>query len=254
MTREDVRMEVRELTVADLPAAWELTRIAFGASREAPDGWLEERPGRVNWGVFDGPRLVARATDRDQSQWFGGRLVPGCGIAGVAVAPELRGRGLARTVLTRLLHHARERGAAIATLFRTAPGPYRRLGCEDVGVMTRIAVPTAALAGLSMPRDVTLRPAEPDDATAVQDVYRALARSASGLMDRSGPIYGTSAEAMLGRYDGLTVAVGEDGSVDGYAGWHRGEGFDAGSRLSVSDLIGLLRRPPPRCWRCSAAG
>src|SRR5690242_5825662 len=110
-------MEVRELTVDELPAAWELTRIAFGAGREAPEGWLEERPGRVNWGVFDGGRLVARATDREQSQWFGGRLVPACGIAGVVVAPELRGRGLARTVLTRLLHHARDRGARVATLF-----------------------------------------------------------------------------------------------------------------------------------------
>ena len=117
-----------------------MTRIAFGAGRKAPEGWLEERPGRVNWGVFDGSRLVARATDREQSQWFGGRLVPACGIAGVAVAPELRGRGLARTVLTRLLHHARDRGARVAALFGTAPGPYRRLGCEEVGAMTQLTL------------------------------------------------------------------------------------------------------------------
>src|SRR6185295_12898875 len=108
-----------------------------------------------------------RATDRDQGQWFGGRLVPACGIAGVIVIPELRGRGLARTVLTRLLHHARDRGARIATLFRTAPGPYRRLGCEEVGTKTTVAIPSSALAGLVMPPDVTLRPAEAADVPAV---------------------------------------------------------------------------------------
>ena len=65
--------------------------------------------------------------------------------------------------------------------------------------MTRRAVPAGALAGLAMPRGVTLRPAEPEDTPAVQEVYRTLARSTSGLMERAEPIYGTSAEAVLGR-------------------------------------------------------
>jgi len=45
-------VELRELTVDDLPAAWELARIAFGAEREPPPGWLSDRPGRVNCGIF----------------------------------------------------------------------------------------------------------------------------------------------------------------------------------------------------------
>jgi GNAT superfamily N-acetyltransferase len=45
-------------------------------------------------------RGLGRAADRDQSHWFGGRLVPACGIGGVLVVPERRGRGLARLVLT----------------------------------------------------------------------------------------------------------------------------------------------------------
>ena len=38
MTRKDagVGYEIRALTVDDLPASWELTRIAFGADKEAP--------------------------------------------------------------------------------------------------------------------------------------------------------------------------------------------------------------------------
>jgi predicted acetyltransferase len=153
--------------------------------------------------------------------------------------PELRGRGLARLVLTRLLHHARERGALIATLFRTAPGPYRRLGCEEVGAMTTLAVPAAALAGLPVPPDVTLRPATAADVPAVHEVYRTLARASAGLVDRAEPLWDTSPEAVLARHDGLTVAVGPDGTVDGYAGWDRGPGYDRDSRITVRDLIGL---------------
>ena len=232
-------MDLRELTVEDLPAAWELTRVAFGADREAPAGWLTDRPGRVNWGIFEGERLVARATDRDQAHWFGGRLVPACGIAGVIVIPELRGRGLARTVLTRLLHHARDRGALIATLFRSAPGPYRRLGCEEVGAMTTVAVPASALAAVAMPADVTLRPAGAADVPAVQEIYRTLSRASAGFMERTEPMFDSSPEAVLARYDGLSVAVGPEGSVDGYAAWSREGGYDASGRVTVPDLMAL---------------
>lgn len=134
-------IEVRLLTVDELPAAWELNRLAFGLPGEPPPGWLTERPGRHTWGIFDTGRLVAKAMDREQGHWFGGRLVAASGIAGVVVVPELRGIGLGRRVLTTLLAAARERGAAISTLFRTTPAPYRRLGWEQVGSLTWTALP-----------------------------------------------------------------------------------------------------------------
>jgi predicted acetyltransferase len=229
--------EVRLLTRDDLPAAWEMIRIAFGAERERPSWWREDRPGRLDWAVFDeSGRMIAKATDRAQGHWFGGRLVPACGIAGVIVAPELRGTGLARLVLTHLLHAARGRGAVIATLFRTSPEVYRAFGCEEVGAMTRVAVPAAVLAELARPRGVLLRPAEAHDVAAVLDAYRALARAGSGLMERSGPLFDTSPEAVLAGHDGLTVAV-EGGAVAGYASWDREPGYDESGRLRVSDLI-----------------
>ena len=231
--------DLRLLTLDDLPASWEMTRIAFGADREAPPGWLGDRPGRLNWGIFDAGRLVAKATDRAQEHWFGGRLVPATGIAGVAVEPELRGTGLAREVLTHLLTAARDRGAVIATLFRTTPALYRRLGCEDVGALTWTAVPATSLAALERPADVTLRPAEPGDVPAVLEAYRTVARAGNGLLERSGPLFDNSAETVLSVQDGLTVAVGPDGSVDGYASWDREPGYDASGRVRVRDLTGL---------------
>jgi predicted acetyltransferase len=239
MTREDagVGYEIRALTVDDLPASWELTRIAFGASKEAPPVWLTDRPGRVTWGVFDAAgRLVAKAMDRDQGHWFGGRLVPATGLAGVATVPELRGTGLGRMALTRTLHAARERGAVIATLFRSGPGPYRSLGCEEVGALTWVAVSATSFAALERPPDFTLREAEAGDSATVDEIYRTVARASAGMVERSGPVF--EGLETVGRYDGVTLAVGPDG-VQGYASWDREEGYDATGRLSVFDLIGL---------------
>jgi predicted acetyltransferase len=232
--------DVRRLTEPELAAAWELTRLAFGAEREPPPGWLAPRPGREPWGMFDDSgRLVAKATDREQAHWFGGRLVPATGIAGVVVVPELRGTGLAGRVLTPMWAAARNRGAVLATLFRTTPTPYRRLGCEDVGALSWTTVPTAALAGLRRPAAITLRAAELAEVPAVLEIYRTVARAEAGLMERSGPLFDTSAEAVLAGHDGLTVAVGPDGAIEGYASWDRGPGYDAAARLSVPDLFGL---------------
>jgi predicted acetyltransferase len=239
MTREDavVGYEIRALTVDDLPASWELTRIAFGADKEAPPGWLTERPGRVTWGVFDeAGRLVAKAMDRDQGHWFGGRLVPATGLAGVVTVPELRGTGLGRMALTRTLHAAHERGAVIATLFRSGPGPYRSLGCEEVGALTWIAVAASAFTAVERPRGITLRAAETGDAAAVDEIYQTVARASAGMIERSGSIF--EGLQTLERVDGVTLAVGPAG-VEGYASWDREPRYDETGRLSVFDLIGL---------------
>jgi len=99
--------DVRLLTDTDAAASWELGRIAFGSARQPPQNWGSPDPSRIAWGAFDGAgRLVAKAVDRQQAHWFGGRLVPASGVAGVAVTPELRGPRPMRHVLTPLLANA----------------------------------------------------------------------------------------------------------------------------------------------------
>lgn len=218
-----------------------LGSLAFGyRDRQMPANWGSDVPGRHGWGVFDSDgRLVAKAIDREQGHWFGGRLVPASGVAGVAVVPELRGSGLARLVLTRLLAEARDRGAVISTLFNSTPFPYRRLGWEEVGALTWRALPTSAFAGLRKPENLTLRPATEADVPVLYAIYQAVARAGAGFMERSGPLFTASPAQLLAAFDGITVAVGEGGAVEGYASWDRGPGYDASGRVSVTDLIGL---------------
>ena len=230
--------DVRMLQEDDAEAAWKLGSLAFGYHAQPMPETFGPTPSRVTWGVFDDSgRLIAKAVDRDQGQWFGGRLVPTSGVAGVAVVPELRRAGLGRIVLTRLLAEARDRGAAISTLFPTTPFPYRRLGWEEVGALTYYALPTAGLAAAGPSPGVTLRPATIDDVQGVYDLYDRTARESTGMMERSGPLFDTTPEELLGAFDGLTVAVGPSGSIDGYATWKRSAGYEATGQLTAHDLI-----------------
>jgi predicted acetyltransferase len=231
-------LELRRIGEEELPAAWDLTRLAFGIAPERPARWeAGRRTGRLDWGLFEpGGRLVAKATDRDQAHWFGGRLVPATGLAGVVVAPEHRRGGLGRRILTHLLGAARQRGAVIATLFRATPEPYRRLGCEDVGALSWLALPAAALAAVPRP-DVAVRAAEPGDVPALAALYGAVARAGAGLIDRSGPLYAGREDALLADHDGVSVALGPGGEIAGYAAWDRGQGHEAAGRLRVQELL-----------------
>ena len=53
-------------------------------------------------GAYDGDRLVGTALYHDMRQWWYGRPVPMAGVAGVKVAPEYRGQGVGRALMTGL--------------------------------------------------------------------------------------------------------------------------------------------------------
>ncbi|RSM74283.1 GNAT family N-acetyltransferase [Actinoplanes sp. ATCC 53533] len=236
-----VTYQVRPLGPGDQQLAWELGSLAFGYREQPmPEGWTSDSAGRRTLGVFDpAGRMVAKAVDREQGQWFGGRVVPTSGVAGVAAAAESRGRGLGRLVLTRLLQGARERGAVISTLFDTTPMPYRALGWEEVGALVYYRVPSRVLAEIRFDARTTLRPATTADIPAVHEIYREVARAGTGMMERSGPAFGATATQLLADYHGFTVAVDDTGTIVGYASWDRGPGYDSNGKLSVDDLIGL---------------
>ena len=51
------------------------------------------------------------------TQWWNGRAVPMAGVAGVMVAPEERGRGVGRALMTALLEVIAARGYPLSVLF-----------------------------------------------------------------------------------------------------------------------------------------
>ncbi|MEU5781660.1 GNAT family N-acetyltransferase [Micromonospora lupini] len=230
-------VHVRELDLADLDAAWELGRFAFGSTAERSPSTSVAVPGMTRYGAFDDAgRLVGKAVDLSHDQWWSGRSVPAADVAGVAVAPEARGRGVARALLTALLRGARERGAAVSALYPTVAAPYRACGWETAGVLRTVDLATAALPRHRPSPDLTVRAGTPADLPAVAGLYERVARHRNGMLTRRGELFDHFAADGGLPGDGITL-VEADGDLVGYATWQRGRGYGADSVLTVDEAL-----------------
>ncbi|MCZ7374333.1 GNAT family N-acetyltransferase [Micromonospora sp. WMMC250] len=230
-------MHVRELTADDLDAAWELGRFAFGNTSERAASTRVVVPGLTRYGAFDDAgRLVGKAVDLHHGQWWSGRAVPAADVAGVAVAPEARGRGVARAMLTALLRGARERGAAVSALYPTVAAPYRACGWETAGVLRTVDLATAVLPRHRPDPRFAVRAGTVADLPAVAALYERVTRHRNGLLTRQGELFDAADPALPG--DGLTlVEVG--GELVAYATWQRGRGYGADSVLTVDEALAV---------------
>jgi predicted acetyltransferase len=171
-------LDIRELREDDLDAEFDLRHRAFGPLAEADrPQWIASlrpaiRDGRV-LGVSDGPALVGSANFHDMRQWWNGRSLPMAGVAGVKVAPEQRGRGIGRAMMTELIGVIAARGYPVSVLFPVTAPIYRSLGWEIAGALHEVAIPARSLGSLlpadtgPLPAPPPLRRAGPDDAAEV---------------------------------------------------------------------------------------
>ncbi|VXA92852.1 GNAT family N-acetyltransferase [Nocardioides sp. AX2bis] len=239
--------ETRPMTADDVTASKELGHEAFGNPRPGGGRVAGEfpAPGTTTWGTFDDEHLVAKATARHDASFWHGREVATCGIAGVAVAAEHRGRGLLRGVLAEALA---EHGQAVSTLFPTAPGIYRSLGYEVVGSLDHVDLPTAALASVRAPAGTTVRRATAADLPAVDAAYARWAVTRNGPLTRTAACFSAGGGERLAEVSGVTLAEDDDGVV-GYAAWTRGPGYGPAARLDVDDLVTLTPDAARALWR-----
>jgi GNAT superfamily N-acetyltransferase len=140
----------------DIEAELDLRRRSFGPLTAAiRPAWVAGLHRSIESGqmlaAFDGTRLVATARFHAMGQWWHGRQMPMAGVAGVKVAPEARGRGVGRALLTRLLADIADRGYPVSALFPTTLPPYRALGWEIAGGKYETELPTRSLAALARP-------------------------------------------------------------------------------------------------------
>jgi predicted acetyltransferase len=179
-------------------ALWDLQGRAFGQRAEGRAAWQAEHElsvrGRRYLGAFDGSRLVAAARFLDMQQWWNGRPVPMAGVASVAVAPEGRGRGTGRALMTALLELIASRGYPLSVLFPSTLPIYRSLGWEIAGTSHEAVIPAHALRVLAAADPAVPAGAGPDGRE------RGLA---AGAVRRAGADDAAEALAVLGRvHDG----------------------------------------------------
>ncbi len=229
---------IRELTADELPAAWQLGRLAFGGSAEIPPRALRVSPAVHRLGAFDeSGRLLGKVTHHALEQWWGGRRLATAAVSGVAVAPETRGGGLAKRLLTELLARARDRGAAVSALYPTVSAVYRSLGWEVAGTLGATELDTAALPRTRADDGLVVRPGGPDDLPAVTDLYEEVARDRQGLLTRRGGFFDEPSDTPLPEgVDGLSL-VHEGDRLVGALVFGRGKGYGADAKLTVHGLL-----------------
>ena len=231
-------LSVRRLEPNDAEAGRRLGMEAFGVPSTPPASLATiDQAGIIWYGAFDDDLLVAQLIDRQYDAYFGGVPVPTCGVAGVTVAAEHRGRGLLTPLFTRLLRDAKQRGALISTLFPSAPRIYRRFGYEAIAEYVTVEVPSQALAAVPKPTTIRTRRATAADFDAIRGIYDAWAIEQNGPLSRRGGSFTATAEDFINSFTGVTAAVDLNNTICGFASWRRGEGVGHGASITVSDLL-----------------
>jgi predicted acetyltransferase len=160
-------LEIRLLRADDDPGPQlDLAERAFGAVPAAErDSRLRSLPGQLAsgriLGVFAGRQPAASASFHDMRQWWYGRQVPMAGVAGVMVAPEYRGRGVGRRLMTALLDEIAARGYPLSALYPATMPLYRSLGWELAGARDTAVIPARSLRALTSPDTLSLETADP---------------------------------------------------------------------------------------------
>ncbi len=149
-------LQVRDLVPDDHDAALDVRTRSFGPLSDGGRAWWREHFERNiaahrGLGVFADDKVVAMARIHGYRQLWGGRALPMAGIAGVVVAPEWRGRGVARMLMIAAMQRSIELGDVVSVLFPAVSTPYRRLGWEMAGAVTRTTLPADALRRLGAP-------------------------------------------------------------------------------------------------------
>ena len=246
----------------DLDAELDLRHRSFGPmSDEARAYWRAEllecvRTGK-QFGAWDNGQMIGAARYHDMLQYWHGRPVRMAGVGGVKVAPEARGRGVGRAMMTGLLTAMAEQGYALSTLYPATAHIYRSLGWELAGGNYRAEVPGRTLGSL-LPPDPQVHAVQAGQGEAPPDagIRRATSADADEVIAVLGAIHAAARDCGPATRDvasvrrwladtGLFAYVAGDGFL-AYR-WHGGsskailvEALQAGSAGTASALWGIV--------------
>jgi predicted acetyltransferase len=201
--------------------------------------------------AFDGDWLLGTAFYLDMRQWWYGRPVPMAGVASVMVAPEQRGQGVGRALMTALAALMTERGYPLSVLFPATMPFYRSLGWEIAGHRHEAVMPSRALG--SLPRAevkaARIRRPGPDDAAEVLEVIGRAHRDARDC----GPV--TWDEATMRRWLTRPGSYADRGrfaylAQDGFLAYHWRRGHE---EIFVDRLAASTAEATAALWAVAAS-
>jgi predicted acetyltransferase len=222
---------------------------AFTSPPERREVWLATKRMEDFLGAWAGDLLVATTEVMPVGQFFGGRSVPMGAVAGVAVRPDQRGRGIAPRLLVRCVERMHERGLVISTLHPATTRFYRGLGWEIGGEFGVRRVPCASLAGLPPGEPECMRPGRADDRDGVRECYGRVAARIAGAVDRSDARW-HELESQLDHPHRYRYVYDVAGRIDGYVVYdQRQTSGQWGFGITVHELVSADARAEVTLWR-----
>jgi predicted acetyltransferase len=224
--------EIHEPAEVDREAVALVAGLSFNSRAHGEDVVL-----RRSLCAFDAGRVTAVARVIPLGQWFGGERLACAGIAGVAVLPEYRGRGVARELVRELLTRERARDVVVSALYPANAGLYRQLGYEYAGLRPQFRASVADLP----PGKGQVRELANDELDMVIKCFSRYASAHNGPVEVLEPGYW--ADLVLGkRGDGTyprTVVVPGDNGIVGYASYYLENRVGEDYRLACRHLVAL---------------
>lgn len=216
------RLSFRSATDDDLERILEVHRAAYPESSSTAErkrwitankhGSLEEMIVAVDRPTPKQEIIVGQAFLFRLRAWFGGRPVKVGGIASVAIAPEARGRGVARALLNELHEISDSRGDALTMLYAFRYGFYRRLGYGLTSSRKRLTFDPRSIPdpwrGFALDR---VRAAGGADRSSMRELHARAASRASGWTTRSKRFW----EAFLAREDRIFLVCNREPTAPG---------------------------------------
>ena len=210
------------------------------------EGWLE-LAGHESLRVVEGRDGVrAGLILLSMGQLFGGRAVPMCGVAAVAVRHDLLRSGEGTFLLGAMLEELAGRGVALSTLYPAAPAFYRKAGYEAAGTQLLTSFSPTELTLLD--HELPLRQATDEDHDAVERLYREqVAPGQNGALERGRYIW----SRLWGERFGVPargVVIEDGGELLGYAYYRQHSVYGDRYRLEILDLAARTPAALRRLW------
>jgi predicted acetyltransferase len=208
-------MEIRPLTLDDLPAAKHILSHAFGHGTPTeiePERWIN--PVRTRLGAFENGKLQAVYAIITYEMFFGQSKHPCGGIAGVASDPAARGRGYAGALIDRSLEVMREKGQFLSLLWPFDQRFYRNYGWDWTGYYRTYKAPLSLFKSYTESKDV--ESVKDNISTLFNPLYEKLASQYNGPLVREERMW----EGKMSPWDNRNPAAylyQKDGKAEGYA-------------------------------------
>ena len=233
---------IRSAQDAELGELSAISAWAFGATREDAAAWWSAAGQEHARVAISGGHVAGGLLEIPMGQWFGGRSVPMVGVAGVCVAPEERGRGVAAGLMRALLKELASRGVPLSALYPATHTLYRSVGYEQAGSRFRARLEPAKLP--MSERDLPIARVSDADFESIAAAYARDARGRPGYLDRGDYAWNRVRNPRGEPAHAWVVAPG--GQVEGYVYMTQKRGKGMHYDLGLTDIVANTPRAARR--------